>query len=151
MSVAEGSSNGEDTHAPDYSVDETENSHCSTQTDEYGDGFIEPYLTAYHLGNLMQNIQGRSRRLNRSHGASFSKVDGSHGTDDDSIEPYLVSYHFEVTHCESAGGPGQNEKEASLSEDHTEMFGRFEMSLFSFQYHRFGLRTTTKTTTVVAP
>ncbi|KAI8506593.1 hypothetical protein Bbelb_160200 [Branchiostoma belcheri] len=126
MSVVEGSSNGEDTHAPDDSQEETENSHCFTQTDEYGDGFIEPYLTAYHLGNLDAENPGEiasSQQEPRCHGASFLKVDG---TDDDNIEPYLVSYHFEVNHCESASGPGQNEKEASLSEDHTEMSRRFE-------------------------
>ncbi|KAI8506601.1 hypothetical protein Bbelb_160280 [Branchiostoma belcheri] len=126
MSVVEGSSNGEDTRVPDDSQEETENSHCSTQTDEYGDGFIEPYLTAYHLGNLDAEHPGEiasSQQEPRCHDALFSKVDG---TDDDNIEPYLVSYHFEVTHCESARGPGQNEKEPSLSEDHTEMSRRFE-------------------------
>ncbi|KAI8506618.1 hypothetical protein Bbelb_160450 [Branchiostoma belcheri] len=129
MSVVEGLSNGGDTHAPDASLEETENSHCSTQTDKYGDDFIEPYLTAYHLGNLDAENPGEiasSQQEPGCHGASFLKVDG---TDDDNIEPYLVSYHFEVTHCESARGPGQNEKEASLSEDHTEMSRRFEDSL----------------------
>ncbi|XP_019634982.1 PREDICTED: tripartite motif-containing protein 2-like [Branchiostoma belcheri] len=77
MSVVEGSSNGEDTHVPDDSVEETENSHCSTQTDEYGDGFIEPYLTAYHLGNLDAEHPGEiasSQQEPGYHGASFLKV-----------------------------------------------------------------------------
>ncbi|XP_019639632.1 PREDICTED: tripartite motif-containing protein 3-like [Branchiostoma belcheri] len=77
MSVVEGSSNGEDTHAPDDSVEETENSHCSTQTDEYDDGFIEPYLTAYHLGNLDAENPGEiasSQQEPRCQDASFSKV-----------------------------------------------------------------------------
>ncbi|KAI8519586.1 hypothetical protein Bbelb_028430 [Branchiostoma belcheri] len=120
MSVVEGSSNDEDTHVPDDSVEERENSHCSPQTDEYGDGFIEPYLTAYYLGNLDAENPGEiasSQQEPGCHGASFSKD----GTDDDNIEPYLVSYHFEITHCESASGPGQHGKEASLSEDHTEI------------------------------
>ncbi|XP_019617664.1 PREDICTED: tripartite motif-containing protein 2-like [Branchiostoma belcheri] len=129
MSVVEGPSNGEDTHAPDDSVEEMENSHCSTQTDGYGDGFIVPYLTAYHLGNLDAENPGEIASSQQEprchHDASFSKG----GTDDDNIEPYLVSYHFEVTHCGSASGPVQNEKEASLSEDHTDMSRRFKPPL----------------------
>ncbi|KAI8506594.1 hypothetical protein Bbelb_160210 [Branchiostoma belcheri] len=108
MSVVAGPSNGEDTHAPDDSVEETEKSHCSTQTDEYGDSLIEPYLTAYYLGNLDAEHPGDD--------ASFSKVDG---TGEDKIEPYLVSYHFEVTDCEGTADNGRNGKEAMLSEDHT--------------------------------
>ncbi|KAI8522050.1 hypothetical protein Bbelb_018040 [Branchiostoma belcheri] len=80
MPLVEGSSNGVVTHAPDDSQEERGNSHCSTQTDECGNDFIEPYLTAYHLGNLEAENPGEiasSQQEPKCHGASFSKVDGT--------------------------------------------------------------------------
>ncbi|KAI8506530.1 hypothetical protein Bbelb_159570 [Branchiostoma belcheri] len=105
MSVVAGPSNGEDTHAPDDSQDETENSHGSTQTDEYGDGFIEPYLTAYHLGNLDAEHPGEiasSQQEPGFHNASLLKDTPRRSSyDEDDILEDKESTHTRVDRNDS--------------------------------------------------
>ncbi|XP_078691937.1 uncharacterized protein LOC144922167 [Branchiostoma floridae x Branchiostoma belcheri] len=105
MSVVAGPSNGEDTRVPDGSQDETKNSHCSTQTDEYGDGFIEPYLTAYHLGNLDAEHPGEiasSQQEPGFHNTSLLKDTPRRSSyDEDDILEDKESTHTRVDHNDS--------------------------------------------------
>eukprot|EP00058_Branchiostoma_floridae_P020492 XP_002605982.1 hypothetical protein BRAFLDRAFT_92185 [Branchiostoma floridae] len=79
MSKAAGPSNGENAiHARDDIMEETENTHCSGQEDEFGDDYIEPYLTTYHFGTCDVEIPGETTLASPQpdptcHDVSFSK------------------------------------------------------------------------------
>ncbi|CAH1273284.1 TRIM3 [Branchiostoma lanceolatum] len=117
MSIIPGSSNGRDNHVSGDDMEETENVRFSSlQEDEYGDDFVEPYLTAYHLGNLDVDVPGEITSPKPEQGgfhASLSKDPADHD--------YTHIHDHDYTYIENTSvlGDTQDAKEDGVSDSVT--------------------------------